>query len=483
MDTSAVVPPMPAWELQVDADSGSKPRTVARLQDWEYLERATMRLIAGWGRYIAAWDDKVAVHRHIWEQAECVRRLRERLTQFPGSVHNLDQPVSQRLETLANTVLLAPSHPDAVDGIYQLLSGALIASYLNYIQRAHPIHDAPTVAALHEIVGVKEQQRLWLREHRRRYPHSTSAPYRAAIEEALAGCGDLLRPLGRDGSAAAPAGVRTDFRLPARPAYPPYSQPDVAIMPVLAAHFTHSVEARRLFWAVGYMREMNLAMDQLRWIYDSHAMPWEFQQDIARHLWDESRHGDSGHSRLLDFGITLDEISFTPYDDPAAHAALPPAAPQYDEPGAIPAAGWAEPFSPKELYETVFNIGMIAETGHFQVKREAYEDFKAGGDLESAEMMLFDIIDESTHVQYAHRWLPLLAERAGVDNSDYRERAAIIRQQRQDEHLARVAAYAAAPPAADDPNRALYERLIARMRARHPLTNAATCPPRSPLPM
>jgi hypothetical protein len=160
-----------------------------------------------------------------------------------------------------------------------------------------------------------------------------------------------------------------------------------------------------------------------------------------------------------------------------------PAAPQYDEPGAIPAAGWAEPLSPSDLYETVFNIGMIAETGHFQVKREAYEDFKAGGDLESAEMMLFDIIDESTHVQYAHRWLPLLAECAGVDNSDYRERAAIIRQQRQDEQQARVAAYIAAPPTAGDPNRALYERLIARMRARHPLTNAATCPPRSPLPM
>lgn len=483
MDTSAVAPPASPWEVQVDPESGSKPRTVARLQDWEYLERSLMRLIAGWGRYFAAWDDKVAVHRHIWEQAECVRKLRDRLTQFPGSVHNLDQPVSERLEQLANAVLLAPSHQDAVDGVYQLLSGALTASYLGYIQRAHPIHDAPTVAVLHEIVGTREQQRLWLREYRRRYPHTTSAAYRAAIEEALAACGDLLRPVPRDNGPAAPAGVRTDFRLPLRPAYPPRSQPDVNIMPILAADFTHSIECRRLFWAVGYMREMNLAMDQLRWIYDSHHMPWEFQQDIARHLWDESRHGDSGHSRLLDFGITLDEVGFSPYSDPAATAALPQAAPQHDEPGAIPAVGWASPLTPAELYETVFQIGMIAETGHFQVKREAYEDFKAGGDLESAEMMLFDIIDESTHVQYAHRWLPLLAERAGIDNSDYRERAAVVRQQRQDEQLARVAAYSQLSPATDAQNQALYWRLIERMRARHPLTNADTCPPRSPLPM
>jgi hypothetical protein len=483
MDTRSAASPASTWELQVDAESGSKPRTVARLQDWEYLERALMRLIAGWGRYFAAWEDKVAVHRHIWEQAECARRLRERLTQFPGNRHNLDQPVSRRLETLANTALLAPSHQDAVDGIYQLLSGALTGAYLHYIQHAHPIHDAPTVAALHEIVSVKEQQRLWLRDYRRRYQHATSPTYRAAIEEALAACGHLLRPVPRDDEAAAPAGVRTDFRLPARPAYPPRSQPDVAIMPVIAANFTGSVEARRLFWAVGYMREMNLAMDQLRWIYDGHSMPWEFQQDIARHLWDESRHGDSGYSRLLDFGITLEEVGFAPYSDPAATAELPSAAPQYDEPGAIPAVGWAEPLSPSELYETVFTIGMIAETGHFQVKREAYDDFKAGGDLESAEMMLFDIIDESTHVQYAHRWLPLLAEHAGLDNADYRERAAAIRQQRQQEYLERVATYTSAAGRPDDPNRALYEELIERMRAHQPLANAATCPPRSPLPM
>src|SRR6266498_4193766 len=132
----------------VEATSGGKPTTVALLSDWEYLERALQRLIAGWGRYIAEWADKVTVHRQIWKQAECVRRLRERLTQFPGSVHNLDRPVSPRLEALANTALLAPSHQDAVDGIYQLLAGALTSAYLHYIQHAHPIHDAPTVAML-----------------------------------------------------------------------------------------------------------------------------------------------------------------------------------------------------------------------------------------------------------------------------------------------------------------------------------------------
>lgn len=64
--------------------------------------------------------------------------------------------------------------------------------------------------------------------------------------------------------------------------------------------------------------------------------------------------------------------------------------------------------TPQQLYDVVFDIGMIAETPLHGQARSVSDDFKAGGDLESAEMMLFDIIDESTHVQYAHKWLLLL---------------------------------------------------------------------------
>src|SRR5262249_7895337 len=325
---------------------------------------------------------------------------------------------------------------------------------------------------------------LWLRDYRRRYPHATSPAYRAAIERELAACDQLLRPLPPEGQAAAPAGVNTSFRLPARPAYPVGSRPKHDFMPFVSVDFTTSVETRRLFWCYGYMREMNLAMDQLRWIYDSPSMPWAFHQDIARHLWDESRHGDSGYSRLTDFGITLRDIGFRPYDvallDPHN---MPPAAPQVETPGAEPAMGLLEPMTPRQLYDVVFDSGMVREPGHFVVKREAYEDFKAGGDLESAEMMLFDIIDESTHVQYAHQWLPLLAERAGVDNADYRERGARERQRRQEEHLHLVERNAARPRDMNDLDYAFYQRLLAIMREKHPLTNANSCPPRSPLPM
>src|SRR5580700_5250908 len=97
---------------QVTPDTGKKPLVVAYLSDWQYLERSFQRLICAWGRWIADWDDKVAISRHIWEQAEAVQRIRDRSCEFPGTTQNADAPVSAGLEHLVNQVLLAPSADD-----------------------------------------------------------------------------------------------------------------------------------------------------------------------------------------------------------------------------------------------------------------------------------------------------------------------------------------------------------------------------------
>ena len=140
-------------KVLVTSDPSRKPVTVARLSDWQYLERSLHRLLAAWGRNFSEWDDKTALHRQVWEHAEAVRQIRERLAAFPGSIKNLDAPVAKSLEELGNAVLLAPSFEDALDGIYQLLTNALMKSYLDYAQAAHPVHDAPTIAMLHQIIG------------------------------------------------------------------------------------------------------------------------------------------------------------------------------------------------------------------------------------------------------------------------------------------------------------------------------------------
>jgi hypothetical protein len=477
--------------ILIEAQTRQRPRNVDLLNDWQYVERSVHRLLAAWGRDLADWDDKSALHRHIWDQAECIRRLRDRVEQFPGG--KADAPVSPRLEQLANAALLAPTLEDALDAIYELLLKTLVGAYGEYMASVHPVHDAPTIVLLHEINQIKSQQWLWYRDHRRRHPHTPDAAYRARVTARLADCGHFRAALPvAPGQAAQPAGVATDFRLRRFSARTVPIRPRQPFMDYVRADFATSLEARRLFWAFGYMLEKNLPDDQLLWLYYGHYMPWAWQHDISRHLWDESRHGDSGHSRLRDFGISLEEVGFSGYDQAAREAELTSLAAQrgltLDEAFArqneLLAPFKADPLPKAQLYEHVFMIGLVAETGHFVVKNEGYVDFKEGQDLHSAEMMLFDIIDETAHVQYAHKWLPLLAEFAGIDHTGYRERGVKIREESQARAIATARELdRQLPRTPGDPCFDFYQDLLARIRAACPLTNAATCPPRSPKPM
>lgn len=465
MSTASVAP----REVQIEKSSRTKPKVLFRLNDWQYVERSIHRLLAAWGRHFADWDDKSALHRQVWEQAECVRRLRERTADFIGG--KPDAPVSERLERIANTVLLAPSFEDAIDGIHAHLTHALVKSYLDYVHHAHPVHDAPTIAMLHEICTIKEQQRLWYHDYRRRHPHVTDANYAAAISEAIEAAGGFRAALPVE-EEARPCGVATEFRLPRYSARTPHWKAKHDFMPFVRQDFETSIETRRFWWAYAYLLEKNLPDDQLRWIYWGHFMPWAWHQDISRHLWDESRHGDSGYSRLKDFGISIEEVGFPPYQNT-----------EDNKDGTLD-LGPGTPLSAKDLYEEVYFIGMVAETGHFEVKNESYADFRDGGDMESAEMMLFDVIDETTHVQYAHRWLPELAKHAGItDHADYKKRSAVERDRFESESRARMQADQARPRDPNDPAFAFYQEMLARARQAKPLSNATTCPPRQLMPM
>jgi hypothetical protein len=472
----------------IDVNTRQKPRTVDLLNDWQYVERSVHRLLAAWGRRVRAWDDKSAWHRFVWDQAEIVKRLRVRVAEFPGG--KPDAAVSARLEEVVNTVLLAPNVEDAIDGIFCLLLQCQVSAYAEYSSNTHPVHDAPTLAVLHEINQLKSTQWMWYRDYRRRQPHTTTESYAASVGAALRAVGEFRQPVPvGGGSAARPAGVGTPFRLVKFSARDLPTRGKGDFMPYVRADFRTNLEARRLFWAYGYLLEKNLPESQLQWIYDGHYMPWDWHYDISRHLWDESRHGDSGYSRLKDFGIDPAEVGFPSYNNDERLKHLDELAKgeataemtrvhidhRVDD---IP----AEPMTPKDLYDAVFFIGMIAENGHFIVKNEAYADFRDGHDLESAEMMLFDIIDETAHVQYAHRWLPLLAEKAGVSNEGYREKAASIRAELERGELKRVAENPL-PRDLANPDYAFYQELLARIRAVKPLPNAAHCPPRSPKPM
>jgi hypothetical protein len=463
------------------------PPAYLLLSHWRYVEYSLLRILAGWGRSAGDWEDKLALCYHVWLQAETVQRMRRRAGMFPGGKE--DGPVHAKFEQVVNAVLLAENFVEAMAGV-QRLNGALCDTYRGYLAAAHPVHDRPTHDVLREVLAMKQIQSEWYDGFRNRYPKPAGERYLATIDKHIAEVSAFALPMEPFGTLAAACGVNTAFRLEITPGRPKGWNASPDVMPFLEIDWATNVESRRLYFMIGYMREMGVAEEQLRWIYHADFMPFEYVHAECRHMWDESRHGNSGLSRLADFGLDISHVSYDSYG-------------RYGE-------GKLAPMTPADVYNCFYNVTQIAETGYFETKRYCFEDFAAGRDDSSAEMMQYDIIDETSHAEYGRQWLPMMMERAGV-KEDYRARGRLDRklaQQRSDDRVAALRHFARtgkepapmdgkplsefSPAAAltqsfqtlaDPKARNHYQWLLAELRGQCPLKNLDAIPPRPNLPM
>jgi hypothetical protein len=374
-----------------------------------------------------------------------------------------------------------------------VLNPLLERTYADYMARSHPVHDRPTHELLRETLGLKAQERLWYEGFRQRHPHTIDPAYRKRIDGALAELnGTLGRVIESSDTIAQPCGVRSDFRLVKTPGRVKNWDKAPNVIPLVECDWNHSIESRRLFFMIGYCWEMGVAEQQLRWIYHAEFMPWEFIYAESRHMWDESRHGNSGYTRLRDFGLDFEHFGYSSY-------------------GAS-GDGTLDAMTPKDVYEAFYGVTQIAETGYFATKRYCFDDFAAHGDDASAEMMQYDIIDETSHVEYGRIWLEEMARRAGVDE-DYRARGAhdrVTAQQKSDHRVTQMRKILAGQepdpepaasqdahggecvnpgsvPAAEDlrnpKTHAHYQWLLRELRGQLPLKSADEAPVRPNLPM
>jgi hypothetical protein len=471
----------------------SRPRIIpdafVRLSNWRYLEYSALRIIAGWGRCAGDWEDKLAVCYHTWLQAQIVDGFRKRLDMYPGG--KPDAPVNAVFERIANAVLMAPTWLDAMAGLHGVLNPLLVKAYSGYAAGSHPVHDRPTFELLRETLELKKRQADWYDDFSRRHPHRIDAMYLKRIDAEL-------QPLAanftgvvevRDGQIAQTCGVNTDFRMNITPGRVKNFDKAPNVIPFVELDWNHSVEARRLFFMIGYCWEMGVAEQQLRWIYSADFMPFDFIYAESRHMWDESRHGDSGYHRLRDFGLDFEHFGYTSYG--------------------AKGDGYLPPMNPKDVYEAFYGVTQIAETGYFATKRYCFEDFEKHGDDASAEMMQYDIIDETSHVEYGRIWLEEMGKRAGV-NEDYRVRGAADRvaaQKKSDDRVAMMRRILDGynPPPVTAPvhggesvnpgsvpaveelrnqhTQKHYQWLLEELRGQLPLRNASNAPVRPNLPM
>lgn len=332
-------------------------------------------------------DLKYLLCQHIWESAGHARFLRERGRELSG--FGSGESVRESLRQFFDESVMPANEAVALAGFYRVIKPALLSAYRHYLQATHHLADWPSRRLVEEFIGDEERHAQEI------------TPYLSDSEEVTVWCKHLETALRNLGGYL---GERPRFSLPndfvwesaqRRYSHPPtcnrgkfptcssvFSQ-DPDETPIVRSWLVDpATDARviRLMVYVWLMMEMD-AVDYLATIfYDTPNAPFDLHHDMARHLWDESRHSQFGYRQLPKLGVDLMTLEHS-LDLYNILVQMPP-------------------------HERYAMMTMEFEAGSFPTKATVMDRVRELNDFEADTLLAFDRNDEQNHVRYGHRWLP-----------------------------------------------------------------------------
>jgi rubrerythrin len=390
----------------VASSASSRPATalsatgrMAAVQDMARLQRSLFEVEREFVRTattliyrVGEPELKYLLCQHVWESAGHARFLRERGRELSG--FGTGENVREPLRRLFNEAVMPENGYVALAGFYRVLKPALLAAYRHYLQATHHLADWPSRKLVEEFIADEKR-------HAQEMDSQPLPPEAAAwinhLNAALAAQGGLL---GDQPPAPLPAtfawASAKPYQHPAtcnRGVYPTCSSvfsQDPDETPIVRAWLVDPrTDARviRLMVYVWLMMEMD-AVDYLATIfYDTPDAPFDLHHDMARHLWDESRHSQFGFRQLPKLGVDLMTLEHS-LDLYNILVQMPP-------------------------HQRYAMMTMEFEAGSFPTKAHVMDRVRELNDFEADTLLAFDRNDEQNHVRYGHRWLPEIMKLCG----------------------------------------------------------------------
>ncbi|HEY0946646.1 MAG TPA: DUF455 family protein [Opitutaceae bacterium] len=332
---------------------------------------------------------KYLLCQHVWEAAGHARFLRERGRELSG--FGTGEEVRPELRQVFDEAVTPTDAYVALAGFYRVLKPALHAAYRHYLQATHHLADWPSLRLVDEFVSDEERHACEMAPFLERVAGDHA--WRTHLRSALGALGGWVEESPR---VPLPAGFRWEarertYRHPAtcnRGQYPTCSSVfsyDPAETPIVRPWLVDSkTDARvvRLMVYVWLMMEMD-AVDYLATVfYETPDAPFDLHYDLARHLWDESRHSQFGYRQLPRLGVDLMTLEHS-LDLYHILVQMPP-------------------------HERYAMMTMEFEAGSFPTKATVMDRVRELNDFEADTLLAFDRNDEQNHVRYGHRWLPVM---------------------------------------------------------------------------
>lgn len=369
---------------------GVAKENIDKLKRYQALEVFVARLLGGWMPAIAKWEVKKKVGYHIWEDLQFSQQLRTRLWEL--RVTQPDRDLSPDLNNAVHALAKAQHDYELLAGIYLVLKVELKKAYENYIESTFDIYDLPSVLVLKQILSVRTPQIEWVQ--RIIGELADDGEKHRKVQRWLQFAQDVINAIG---------GIDGDQPTKDMPIAPPAY---ASLLPFNEAHrddrFTieiaspsipdESDHAGYATWQFSnYVQEMQAAETLSTILWEVDGMDWEFYYDIARHCWDEIRHSELGERRLGQLGYHITDF-----------------------PSSIGSYGWRQLFDPLIRYCA---LTYVIEADSFKMKHESYQHYLKIGDMDSAQPIMYDIMDETMHVRFGQKWMPSLMTHYGYQNS------------------------------------------------------------------
>ncbi len=344
---------------------------------------------------------KYLLCQHVWESAGHARFLRERGRELSGFGNGED--VRDAIRRIFNEAVMPTNGYVALAGFYGVLKPALLGAYRHYLRVTDHLADWPSKKLVEEFIADEERHAREMAPYLPSVAEPLPAPsereavplhascWTAHLAAALADLGGLL---GDSPRVPLPADfpwehTRRAYAHPStcnRGKYPTCSSVfshDPAETPIVRSWLVDpQTDARviRLMVYVWLMMEMD-AVDYLATIfYDTPQAPFDLHYDMARHLWDESRHSQFGYRQLPKHGVDLMTLEHS-LDLYTILVQMPP-------------------------HERYAMMTMEFEAGSFPTKAHVMDRVRELNDFEADTLLAFDRNDEQNHVRYGHHWLP-----------------------------------------------------------------------------
>lgn len=369
----------------------SVDETVARLLRYQWLERSMMRALVAHLPATPEWEVKCGMALLIWQSAEHVDGFRRRISEMRHPLPALDAAPDAALERFCNEMLRADGSVELLVGIYRVTVCRLVEACRDHLARANLLVDHPTRRVL-RVALLELEEAAWWGEDALAALLAAADP--EIVERAAAWQQHLTLTLdaagGVDGagpprSPPAPLRAEQPFQPDFRPRrdgrfrgmhsfdFPPH---------VVYNHPEAPADERNLALLAKRTLEMDVPEMMASVMFERTDLPWEFQRDFARQLWDETRHAMMGTVAFEAKGIDWRSIPLNVGFSLRLNL-------------------HATALERQIVLYAIEQSLMSGETG----KRYEHETALAAGDNLSAHFHDYDWADEVLHAQIGRRWL------------------------------------------------------------------------------